>query len=113
MRTVGLVDITTRADVFNNSGIVGVYGGSQGTITPYFEYGGTFGSNCPTIAAAPERALAVHGLSAVSSISSRAVTCRRRGNREFDGLLIPRSTISPSRKKASPTCRRSSTRRYG
>ena len=36
MRTVGLVDITTRADVFNNSGNVGVYGGSQGTITPYF-----------------------------------------------------------------------------
>ncbi len=53
MRTVGLVDITTRADVFNNSGTVGVYGGSQGTITPYFEYGGTFGSNCPTTAAAP------------------------------------------------------------
>ena len=53
MRTVGLVDITTRADVFNNSGIVGVYGGSQGTITPYFQYGGTFGSNCPTVAPAP------------------------------------------------------------
>ena len=34
MRTVGLVDITTRADIFNNSGTVGVYGGSQGTITP-------------------------------------------------------------------------------
>ena len=53
MRTVGLIDITTRADVFNNSGTVGVYGGSQGTITPYFSYGGTFGSNCPTAAPAP------------------------------------------------------------
>ncbi len=53
MRTVGLVDITTRADVFNNSGTVGVYGGSQGTITPYFQYGGTFGSNCPTAVPAP------------------------------------------------------------
>ena len=53
MRTVGLVDITTRADVFNNSGTVGVYGGSQGTITPYFQYGGTFGSNCPAVAPAP------------------------------------------------------------
>ena len=53
MRTVGLVDITTRADIFNNSGNVGVYGGSQGTITPYLEYGGTFGSNCPTAAPAP------------------------------------------------------------
>ena len=53
MRTVGLIDITTRPDVFNNSGIVGVYGGSQGTITPYFSYGGTFGSNCPAAAPAP------------------------------------------------------------
>jgi outer membrane receptor protein involved in Fe transport len=53
MRTVGLIDITTRADIFNNSGTVGVYGGSQGMITPYFEYGGTFGSNCPAVAPAP------------------------------------------------------------
>ena len=47
LRTVGLVDITTRADVFNNSGSVGFYGGSRGTITPTLEYGGTFGGNCP------------------------------------------------------------------
>ena len=47
LRTTGLVDITTRTDLFNNSGSVGVYGGSHGTITPSFEYGGTFGSNCP------------------------------------------------------------------
>ena len=47
LRTVGLVDITTRKDIFNNSGSVGIYGGSHGTITPTFEYGGTFGSNCP------------------------------------------------------------------
>jgi len=53
MRTVGLVDITTRADIFNNSGTVGVYGGSQGMLTPYFEYGGTFGSTCPTAPPAP------------------------------------------------------------
>jgi outer membrane receptor protein involved in Fe transport/opacity protein-like surface antigen len=53
MRTVGLVDITTRTDLFNNSGTVGVYGGSQGMITPYMEYGGTFGSNCPTTTAVP------------------------------------------------------------
>jgi outer membrane receptor protein involved in Fe transport len=46
MRTVGLVDITTRTDVFNNSGTVGVYGGSRGTITPYFDYGGTIPGNC-------------------------------------------------------------------
>jgi outer membrane receptor protein involved in Fe transport len=46
MRTVGLVDITTRTDLFNNSGTVGMYGGSHGTITPSIEYGGTFGGNC-------------------------------------------------------------------
>ncbi len=47
LRTTGLLDITTRSDLFNNSGSVGVYGGSRSTITPYFEYGGTFGANCP------------------------------------------------------------------
>jgi outer membrane receptor protein involved in Fe transport len=46
LRTVGVIDITTRADAFNNSGSVGVYGGSHGTITPSIEYGGTFGGNC-------------------------------------------------------------------
>jgi len=47
MRTVGLIDITTRADAFNNSGSVGFYGGSRGTIEPSFEYGGTAGGTCP------------------------------------------------------------------
>jgi len=50
LRTVGLVDITTRADIFNNSGQVSVYGGSQGTLTSTMQYGGTFGSTCPTTA---------------------------------------------------------------
>ena len=53
MRTVGLLDITTRADIFTNGGTVGVYGGSFGMLTPYFDYGGTFGSTCPTAAPAP------------------------------------------------------------
>jgi outer membrane receptor protein involved in Fe transport len=48
LRNTGLVDITTRADLFNNSGSVGMYGGSHGTIQPSIEYGGTFGSTCPT-----------------------------------------------------------------
>jgi outer membrane receptor protein involved in Fe transport len=52
LRTTGLVDITTRTDLFNNSGSVGVYGGSHGTITPTIEYGGTFGGNCPATAPA-------------------------------------------------------------
>jgi outer membrane receptor protein involved in Fe transport len=48
-RTTGLLDITTRTDVFNNSGSVSYYGGSRGTIQPSFEYGGTFGNNCPAV----------------------------------------------------------------
>jgi outer membrane receptor protein involved in Fe transport len=47
LRTTGLVDITTRTDLFNNSGSVSMYGGSHGTIQPSIEYGGTFGSTCP------------------------------------------------------------------
>jgi outer membrane receptor protein involved in Fe transport len=47
LRTTGLVDITTRTDLFNNSGSVSMYGGSHGTIQPSMEYGGTFGSTCP------------------------------------------------------------------
>jgi outer membrane receptor protein involved in Fe transport len=42
-RTAGVVDIQTKADAFNNSGSVSLYGGSHGTITPSFEYGGTVG----------------------------------------------------------------------
>jgi len=48
LRTTGLVDITTRTDLFNNSGSISMYGGSHGTVTPSIEYGGTFGSTCPT-----------------------------------------------------------------
>jgi outer membrane receptor protein involved in Fe transport len=43
LRTSGVLDIQTRADAFNNSGKVSVYGGSHQTITPSFEYGGTVG----------------------------------------------------------------------
>jgi opacity protein-like surface antigen len=53
LRTVGLVDITTRPDVFNNTGQISLYGGSQGTFTPTIQYGGTFGSTCPTATPAP------------------------------------------------------------
>src|ERR1700691_6259371 len=53
LRTVGLVDITTRADIFNNTGLVSLYGGSQGTFTPTIQYGGTFGSTCQTTNPAP------------------------------------------------------------
>ena len=43
LRTAGVLDIQTKTDAFNNSGKVSVYGGSHGTITPSFEYGGTVG----------------------------------------------------------------------
>lgn len=42
-RTAGVLDIQTRADAFNNTGVVGVYGGSNGTISTNVEYGGTVG----------------------------------------------------------------------
>jgi outer membrane receptor protein involved in Fe transport len=43
LRTSGVLDIWTRNDVFNNTGRIGVYGGSRGTFTPSLEYGGTVG----------------------------------------------------------------------
>ena len=43
LRTAGVLDIQTKADAFNNSGSIGVYGGSHGTITTSLEYGGTIG----------------------------------------------------------------------
>lgn len=44
LRTAGVLDIQTRANAFDNSGTISVYGGSRGTITPSFEYGGTAGN---------------------------------------------------------------------
>ncbi len=43
LRTAGVVDIQTKQSAFDNTGTVSVYGGSRGTITPSFEYGGTAG----------------------------------------------------------------------
>jgi hypothetical protein len=43
LRTSGVLDIWTRNDAFNNTGNVGIYGGSRGTFTPSIEYGGTIG----------------------------------------------------------------------
>jgi hypothetical protein len=56
LRTVGLVDITTRNDIFNNFGSVSLYGGSRGTIEPSFEYGGTAGDTCSTTVPATVKA---------------------------------------------------------
>jgi outer membrane receptor protein involved in Fe transport len=43
LHTAGLVDITTRTTQ-EPSGSVSIYGGSHGTITPSFQYGGTSGN---------------------------------------------------------------------
>jgi outer membrane receptor protein involved in Fe transport/opacity protein-like surface antigen len=48
LRTTGIIDLTTRKDIFNNSGSINYYFGSRERIQPSFEYGGTFGANCPS-----------------------------------------------------------------
>ena len=109
MRTVGLVDITTRNDIFNNSGSVSYYGGSRGTIQPSFEYGGTFGNTCPSTTPAapipPRTARHQSGTVVRRLLPGRAVSFYRplpanhRGHRKSD---CPRSmpfTIFPSQYK--------------
>jgi outer membrane receptor protein involved in Fe transport len=41
--TTGIIDITPKNGVFDGGGSISVYGGSRDTISPFFEYGGTFG----------------------------------------------------------------------
>ena len=48
LRSTGIIDLTTRTDIFNNSGSVNYYFGSRERIQLSFEYGGTFGANCPS-----------------------------------------------------------------
>ena len=91
MRTVGLVDITTRADIFNNGGTVGVYGGSQGMITPYAEYGGTFGSTCPTAAPAP----GTHALPGADCFAGVQYYFTGRYLQTNEGIENPLPTYSP------------------
>ena len=42
LRTAGIIDITTKSG-FANGGQISIYGGSNGTIEPSFEYGGSSG----------------------------------------------------------------------
>ena len=59
LRTTGIIDLTTRTDIFNNSGSINYYFGSRERIQPSFEYGGTFGANCPSAnSALPTKATA-------------------------------------------------------
>ena len=41
--TGGIIDMQTKSGLFAPGGQVGVYGGSHGTITPSFDYGGSSG----------------------------------------------------------------------
>jgi TonB dependent receptor len=44
LHTVGVLDITTKSGEALSGGSVSIYGGSYGTITPSFEYGGVIGN---------------------------------------------------------------------
>lgn len=44
LRTAGIIDLTTKSGVQQQSGEVGLYGGSHGTVQPNFNYGGGAGS---------------------------------------------------------------------
>ncbi len=88
------------------------YGGSRGTIEPSFEYGGTFGGNCPIergVARNGEAVILARLLSAACNISSPAAICRPRRASKIRCRRSTPSTISRSRKEASPICRPSST----
>ena len=101
MRTVGLVDITTRNDIFNNSGSVSLYGGSRGTIQPSFEYGGTFGNNCPRDrhAGAEARRRRPPTASPACSTSSPAAICKpRRASKIRCRRSTPSTTFSQQEK---------------
>ncbi len=106
LRTVGLVDITTRTDVFNNSGSVSPYGGSRGTFAPLLEYGGTSGGNCGSAAPAP-------GISSTNCFPGVQYYFTGRYVQTLEGIENATPSVNPihfpSRKKASATCRRSST----
>ena len=103
LRTVGLVDITTRTDIFNNSGSVSLYGGSRGTIEPSFEYGGTFGGNCPATShrlSARRRRRRRPGLFSRRAIFlHRPLSADHGRHRKSDRRRSTPSTISPQQEK--------------
>ena len=43
-RTAGIIDIQTKSGVFDNGGVVSVYGGSHSTLSPSLAYGGSSGN---------------------------------------------------------------------
>ena len=114
-RTVGIVDMTTRADAFNNSGDISYYGGSRGTIEPSFDYGGTFGGTCPTKNVNRRQGAAVIicrmvvGLHAAGAIFlQRSLFANHGGHRESAADAQRHSRFLTAGKRASATCRPSS-----
>ena len=43
-RTAGIIDIQTKSGVFDNGGVVSLYGGSHSTLSPSLAYGGSSGN---------------------------------------------------------------------
>jgi outer membrane receptor protein involved in Fe transport len=43
LRTAGIIDIQTKTGVFDNGGVVSMYGGSHSTLSPSIAYGGSSG----------------------------------------------------------------------
>ncbi len=44
LRTAGIIDLKTKSGVIDPGGAISLYGGSHGTVTPSFNYGGTNGA---------------------------------------------------------------------
>ena len=115
LRTVGLVDITTRTDSSTTAAKSASTAAAKDTITPTIQYGGTFGSTCPTITTGSGNPrLAQRGLLPGRPVLlSPAVIWQPTKASRIRSPPTARSTISRNREKASPTCRRSSTRIRG
>src|SRR5471032_1053764 len=43
-RTAGIIDIQTKSGVFDNGGVISMYGGSHSTLSPSIAYGGSSGN---------------------------------------------------------------------
>jgi outer membrane receptor protein involved in Fe transport/opacity protein-like surface antigen len=93
LRTTGLVDITTRNDIFNNSGSINYYFGSRERIQPSFEYGGTLGANCPSPSTAlPTKAPASSSAACVGGVQYYFTGSYLQTN---EGIENPLPTLNP------------------
>ena len=107
LRTVGLVDITTRPDIFNNSGQVSLYGGSQGTLpdNPVRRHVWQHLSKRTGASARNPTLCPVRIAFPACNISSPAAICRPTKASKIRPPPTARSTTSRNRRKASLICR--------